>query len=150
MKRFIAAACLITLICGCMAACKTNTNDAAENSDTTVNSKTDENITRMPNNGEVTDGNGIIGDSDDRVYENGNKNNKNNNNNNHNNNNNNNNNGGNLISDTVSDVGDVVSNTVSDVGDVVSNTVSNAADIVSGTVSETDRTVSDTVSDMHR
>ena len=134
MKRFIAAACLITLICGCMAACKTNTNDAAENSDTTVNSKTDENITRMPNNGEVTDGNGIIGDSDDRVYENGNK---------------NNNNGGNLISDTVSDVGDVVSNTVSDVGDVVSNTVSNAADIVSGTVSETDRTVSDTVSDMH-
>ena len=146
MKRFIAAACLITLICGCMAACKTNTNDAAENSDTTVNSKTDENITRMPNNGEVTDGNGIIGDSDDRVYENGNKNNNNNNN----NDNNNNNNGGNLISDTVSDVGDVVSNTVSDVGDVVSNTVSNAADIVSGTVSETDRTVSDTVSDMHR
>ena len=101
----------------CFASCKTNTNDLPNNN-TYVNQASN---ARLPNNGEVTDGNGIIGDSDDLVY----KTNK----------------IGNTVNNAVHNAGDIVNNAAHNAGDVVNNT----ADKIGDTVQNITDNVGDTV-----
>ncbi len=110
MKKVLFAALAVLSIAGSFAACKTNTNDLPENT-VTQNS-----AARLPRNGEVTDRNGIIGDSDDlvmdrdgRVY---------------------NDRTDNPVGNAVRNAGDIVNNAAHNAGDVVNNIADKAGDTV--------------------
>ena len=102
----------------CFASCKTNTNSLPNNNAYSNQASN----ARLPNNGEVTDGNGIIGDSDDLVYNKTDK-------------------IGNTVNNAVHNAGDIANNAAHNAGDVVNNT----ADKIGDTVQNITDNVGDTV-----
>ena len=119
MKKLILAILTVVGIIPCMASCKTNTN-AIPNTANFQNSYSD-----VQNYGEVTDKNGIIGDSDDFIKRNKTDNKSNN---------------------AVKNAGDIVNNAAHNAGDVVNNvadkagnTVENIADNVGDTIKNATR-----------
>lgn len=118
MKKIILAFCIVMTLCFCLAACKTNENTTSENN--TV-PDTQSNVVSgvQPGNGQVTDGNGIIGDTDDLVYPRESS-------------------GENMIENA----GDTVQNAADNVGNTASNITSNAGNIVSNITSNVGDSVS--------
>jgi len=109
----------------CFASCKANTNNLPNGTYTNQASNA-----RLPNNGEVTDRNGIIGDSDDLVID------KN----------------GNVYNDRseTNRVGDTVNNAARNAGDIANNAAHNAGDIVNNTadkIGDTVQNIADNVGD---
>ena len=107
MKKLILTILAISAV-SCLASCKANTNDLPNN---TADFQTS---SRMPNNGEVTDQNGIIGDSDDRVIDRRNPATK----------------IGNTVNNAAKNAGDIVNNAAHNAGDVVNNVADKAGDTV--------------------
>lgn len=138
MKKTIFAVLAVLSISACFAGCKTNTNDYTDNTTATPpaselpNTANNRTVTRRPDNGEVTDGNGIIGDNDDLVIDrNGvaenDRNERLNN--------------DNVVGDTVRNAGDSVNNAAHNAGDIVDNVTDNAGNIISNIADKTGDTV---------
>ena len=108
MKKLILTILAISAV-SCLASCKANTNDLPNN---TADFQTS--YSRIPNNGEVTDQNGIIGDSDDRVIDRRNSVTK----------------IGNTVDNAAKNAGDIVNNAAHNAGDVVNNVADKAGDTV--------------------
>lgn len=139
MKKAIFAVLAAFSIATCFAACKTNTNNLPDNTVTAPstsqipNVDNNERATRLPYNGEVTDGNGIIGDSDDLIIDRDGTT--------YNNRTDNTNKVGDTINNAAKNAGDTINNAAHNIGDVVDNiadkagdTVQNAADNIGDTV----------------
>ncbi len=106
------------------ASCKANTNDLPNN--TTAQASN----VRLPNNGEVTDRNGVIGDNDDLVVDKSGK-----------------------FQNSTTDmnkIGNTVNNAARNTGDMVNNAAHNAGDIVNHTadkIGDTVQNITDNVGD---
>ena len=119
MKKAIFAVLAAAGMAVSLASCKSNTNDLPNNN---AADRTYQNSNvRMPNNGEVTDRNGIIGDNDDLVVDRY----------------------GRTYNDRTDTnrVGDTVNNAARNAGDIVDNTARNAGDIVNNIADKTGDTV---------
>ena len=106
------------------ASCKANTNNLPNNATAQASN------VRMPNNGEVTDRNGIIGDSDDLVVDRN----------------------GKVYNDRTdtNKVGNKVNNAAQNTGDMMNNAAHNAGDIVNHTadkIGDTVQNITDNVGD---
>ncbi len=129
MKRRILTIGALFTLCLCLTACKTNENTAPDQTASTPSA------TQLPNadgsraagvpprNGQVTDGNGIIGDEDDLIYDNNPP-------------------DHNPVGNAVGNAGDVINNAADNLGNTVSNITSNAGNIVSNAASNVGDTIS--------
>ncbi len=119
MKKAIFAVLAAAGMAVSFASCKSNTNDLPNN--TSADRAYQSSNVRMPNNGEVTDRNGIIGDNDDLVVDRY----------------------GRTYNDRTDTnrVGDTVNNAARNAGDIVNNTARNAGDIVDNIADKTGDTV---------
>ena len=142
MKKLILALGILSVMSLSMAACKTNESSVPDNTASVPQAselpgaQVSDDMKVLPRSGQVTDGNGIIGDTDDMIYsgnavdnagdtaENAAR------------------NIGDTIDNAADNAGSAASNITSNAGDVVSNITSNAGDVVSNVTSNVGDTIS--------
>lgn len=133
MKRTILTLGVLLSLCLCLTACKSNENTAPENTVSAPSASQLPNVQGnapvgvQPGNGQVTDGNGIIGDEDDLIYDRS---------------------GdmttpGEAVSNAADNAGDAINNAADNIGETISNITSNAGNIVSNAASNVGDTISE-------
>lgn len=135
MKKLILTLGILSVMCLGMAACKTNESSVPDNNASVPQAselpgaQASDEMRVLPRNGQVTDGNGIIGDTDDMIYYGNTADNTGN-------------NIGNAADNAARNIGDTINNAADNVGNTVSNITSNAGDVVSNITSNIGDTVS--------
>lgn len=127
MKKTVFTIGALLALCLSLTGCKTNENAAPRNTTSAPSASVLPNTERsgvMPDNGHVTDGNGIIGDEDDLVYQDVPRENS------------------NPVENAARNAGEAVNNAADHIGDAASNITSNAGNIVSNVTSNVGDTIS--------
>ena len=124
MKKLILTLGILSVMSLSMAACKTNTASVPQASEL-PGAQVSDDMKVLPRSGQVTDGNGIIGDTDDMIYS-GNAV----------------NNAGDTAENAARNIGDTIDNAADNAGSAASNITSNAGDVVSNVTSNVGDTIS--------
>ncbi len=139
MKKLILTLGILSVMSLSMAACKTNESSVPDNMTSVPQAselpgaQASDEMMVLPRNGQVTDGNGIIGDTEDMIYSGDAADNA---------GNNVGDNFGNTADNAARNIGDTIDNAADNVGNAASNITSNAGDIVSNITSNVGDTVS--------
>ena len=131
MRKTVFTIGALIALCVSLTGCKTNENTAPQNTASAPSASVLPNVEPsgvMPENGRVTDGNGIIGDEDDLIYNEPPR------------------ESSNPVENAARNAGDFVNNAADNIGNTASNIVSNAGNIVSNVTGNVGDTISNIAS----